>query len=956
MKKLFLLVLVIFSFSVQSQIEPVKQSFNDSLQKARIQDSLRDKALLDLLNPNPVAVPEEKEEVPEVVEKVTDTLAEKANAIPDSSKINIAQDTVKTQVIPPDTIKKNIETVKQPVLDTIPPPVVTPTLQTDTAQTKIAPVPSISIPPDTTKPKEIVDSGVKDIRPDSVLHNLPLDSLTYDELLHYYINEPEPIQFYKGPTTGDSVYYVLNPQTVPTRTLEGESLSFRKFQDDYFPVEETDTINRAEQQLKPKISLGFGRMSFYGDLKMKDQQSLSMGKPAFDLAVSQRLTHYLQLDFSVLFGKLGGSERTLTRNENFRSEVRAGGLNLMYDFGNVLHYKSPIRPFVSFGAYGFEYLSKTDLKDKNGNTYYYWSDGSIKNMAEGSAGAQDATNLERDYNYESDIRDLNLDGFGKYRETALAFPIGAGIVMKVTDRIDLKLNFQYYLTTTDYIDGITEKSVGNRAGNKANDKFTYSSFALQYDLITKKRGGSKKFQDTMSTEFWTNLDVEDEDKDGVPDLSDECLGTPEGAPVDLKGCPLDDDNDGIPNYRDDELATAAGMPVNNKGVAQSDEYWQNWYDDYLNDTLATERTTVYAGNIYASVDKKKKPKKDNFVVELVRYKGPIPTDELAFLLSIGDINSTTLEDGTTVVYTTGNSENLASVIKRRDEFRTTGNKTASISRIKGNEIIQVADDELSRLLQAEIGDLLNIDVNDTSAAGLAALKAARQAQAALDGNDLDALSAAVAASEEDGGASSKEEVFANDAIVFRVQLGAFRNRISTKVFNTSAGVLELKTGENVYRYVTKGYKSIQEASAVRADLVIQGYSDAFVTAYKGGKRISMSEAGGTMNKDYQEDLSEDKIFNTIDKSLLVFKVQLGPLKKPNQTAVTDEHLKDLEGVEKETTPSGQIRYTAGGNFSNYDACESFRKALEKDGYTEAFIVAYFKGEVISQQEAMELLK
>jgi hypothetical protein len=42
---------------------------------------------------------------------------------------------------------------------------------------------------------------------------------------------------------------------------------------------------------------------------------------------------------------------------------------------------------VSFGIMGFEFLSKTDLKDRNGNTYYYWSDGSIKNMAEGSANA-----------------------------------------------------------------------------------------------------------------------------------------------------------------------------------------------------------------------------------------------------------------------------------------------------------------------------------------------------------------------------------------------------------------------------------------------------------------------------------------------------------------------------------------------------------------------------------------
>ena len=58
----------------------------------------------------------------------------------------------------------------------------------------------------------------------------------------------------------------------------------------------------------------------------------------------------------------------------------------------------------------------------------------------------------------------------------------------------------------------------------------------------------------------------------------------------------------------------------------------------------------------------------------------------------------------------------------------------------------------------------------------------------------------------------------------------------------------------------------------------------------------MTEAGGTMEKNYKEDLSENKTFNTIDKTLLIFKVQLGPLKKSSQTASMDERLKDLAGV------------------------------------------------------------
>lgn len=939
MKKFLLLALITFSISVKSQTEPIKQSTRDSLRNARIQDSIRDKELMDILNPSPVEV------APVVVPVVV-------AASPDSSITKEpVKDTVKATPIVSEPVKDSlpakaltVDTLgKSPAVVPVIAPVVALPSQTDSSvvsQGKDSIKPNL---PDTTKPETpLVDQTKKDIRPDSITKKLPLDSLTYDELLVYYQNEPEPISFYKGPDTGDSVYYALNPLTIPTTTVYGYPLSNHRSEYDLEDPEPLDTINRVEQAFKPKIGLGIGRLTFYGDINTKEQKSLSMGRPAFDLSISQRLTSYLQLDFSVLFGKVGASERTATRNENFSSEIRAGGLNLTYDFGNFIPKRYTVRPYVSFGVYGFEYLSKTDLYDKNGNAYYYWTDGSIKNMAEGSAGAQEATELVRDYYYESDIRELNKDNFGKYRETALAFPIGAGIIMKVTDRIDLKLNYQFYLSTTDYIDGITENSIGTRAGTKANDNFSYSSITLQYDLISKKRSKNKKYQDTLSNSFWFAFDKDDSDNDSIPDLADECQGTPEGAKVDAKGCPLDDDNDGIPNYRDDELATGPGLPVNARGVAQTDAYWQEWYDDYLNDSLANDRITEYAGNIYANVSKKKKENEENYVVELVRYTGPIPADELAFLLSIGDINTKTLVDGTTVVYTTGNSDNLASVIKRRDEFRTTGNKAASISKIKGDEIIQIQDDELQRLLQSEIEDLLNIDVNDTSAVSKAAVAAAKEA--------------VMNAAKLDTAHSSLEENFAIDAIVFRVQLGAFKNRISTKVFNTSAGVLELKTGENIYRYVTKGYKTIEEAASVRADLVLQGYSDAFVSAYKGGKRITMSEAGGTMDQNYKEDLSETKTFNTIDKSLLIFRVQLGPLKKASQTAAMDERFKDLSGVQKETTLAGQIRYTSGGDFTNFDACEKFKKQLEEQGYTEAFIIATFKGELISLQEAMELMK
>src|SRR5690606_22518293 len=131
----------------------------------------------------------------------------------------------------------------------------------------------------------------------------------------------------------------------------------------------------------------------------------------------------------------GANEWLNNRQENFQSEIRAGGLNLLYDFGNFIPDNFRVRPFVSFGVSGFEFLCKTDLKDANGNTYYFWSDGSIKNMPQDGPNAHNAINLTRDYKYETDIRELNKDGFGKYPERAWTFPLGLGFIAKVTDRV-----------------------------------------------------------------------------------------------------------------------------------------------------------------------------------------------------------------------------------------------------------------------------------------------------------------------------------------------------------------------------------------------------------------------------------------------------------------------------------------------------------------------------------------
>src|SRR5207245_1365709 len=119
---------------------------------------------------------------------------------------------------------------------------------------------------------------------------------------------------------------------------------------------------------------------------------------------------------------------------------------LTYNLDNFLPKKRRIDPFILSGFEYFEFLSKTDLYDANRNKYFYWKDGSIKNINESDANAANAIDLRRDYTYESDIRTNNKEIFGKYPERSFSMPVGAGVNLHLAPRWNFKLGATMHYT------------------------------------------------------------------------------------------------------------------------------------------------------------------------------------------------------------------------------------------------------------------------------------------------------------------------------------------------------------------------------------------------------------------------------------------------------------------------------------------------------------------------------
>ncbi len=687
---------------------------------------------------------------------------------------------------------------------------------------------------------------------------------------------------------------------------------------------------------KPTLGLGTGMLSFYGDIYENHFQIPMVSRIGYELSLGQQLTDYLQLNFYALFGKLGANERLTAnnRNLNFQSQINAGGAQLLYNFGNFLPKKRTASPYISLGIESFEFLSKTDAYDQYGNKYYYWADGSTRNIAENSANASDAIIIHRDYKYESDVREMNLDGFGKYPERSFAIPIGVGAIFNINDFLTFKLGATMHFTFTDYIDGVTSKSTGNRTGNSKNDNFMMTSFSLNYNFGTKKNDPKYNHEEEYEGVDFLALENGDEDNDGVLDLKDSCLGTPSGVPVDTKGCPLDDDMDGVPNYKDNELTTPVGAFVDEKGVQLSDSLLAYQYEFYMDSTGKFAKVEIH-DHTGGSKGSKSIMNQKEYTVLIGTFNKGLPPELMTKFLSISDITSSNVNDSTTI-YTAGKFNNLLEAENRKKQLVGDGLAHAKVV-YKQNGIYFDAP-------------VLGTTTNSTSLSNTNTTNTT-----SVVGNNTTAKDPKISKNTTSFVPDNTDMVLNTPGMVLRIQLGAYKKRMSKSVYKNVPDVIEIKTDDGLYKYLSGSFTNFDAAAKHKVDLVLKGYEGAFIAAYKDGKRISLKDAGATSKKEEQTDLTDTSSTNGANKNLIVFKVQVGVFKSDPPDAKMSIFAK-IDGISGETTQTGLKRYIV-GSFKDYKSAEEYKNdIIKKYALNDAFVVAYYNNEFISLQEAFELMK
>jgi hypothetical protein len=654
--------------------------------------------------------------------------------------------------------------------------------------------------------------------------------------------------------------------------------------------------------LRPSFSLGTGMLGFYGDIgrQSKDYSPL-VSRIGYELRASSPVTDWLEVSLFAIHGRLSANEQGLSRNLNFESRITTGGLQFSYNFKQLLRPHHVVEPWVSVGFESLEFLSKTDLLDAQGRRYHYWSDGSIRDLPEDAPNAASAVMLHRDYTYESDVRESNLDGFGKYQEQTWAIPVGVGVKMLLGHGFDARVGATMHFTRTDFIDGISAASLGDRKGDSPNDRFLFTSFSVGYAINMEPR--AKKWKNPLSNE---QIDVialnDDEDGDGVKDWSDHCPHTPAGTAVDANGCPLDSDGDGVPDYMDDEAGTPPGTPVNARGVTITDDEllraWLN-FKDSANVNIVSSRVESFGPVGKPKVTRAATPEKRAYVLKVGSQSEGISDEMIQRILSLPDVR--TMERGDTTFYIVGNYDALPDAIKRKLQLKGQGFE--------------------STVMMEQNGALMDLPAE------------------ALSPSEKEVISELAPIAPTDSG-----------EVVVRVQLGAFRHRLATNIFTGVPDLVTIKDKDGLTRYYTGSFTDVNEAAKHKVNMLLKGFEGAFLVAFKDGKRVSITEAGAQLTG--PENLNNIPT-GSINTDNLFFRVQVGTF-VGNVPMETMGKYVDLGNV-KPVAGQNAVRYLY-GEYPSRAAAEEARKELQNLGFNDAFVVGEINGRIIQAEDAEKLLK
>ena len=228
------------------------------------------------------------------------------------------------------------------------------------------------------------------------------------------------------------------------------------------------------------IGVHAGVTSYYGDLSYKsflpNRKDLMSGKNlsaldsrALGVSIEKKLSGALALTFNGLYGNVTGNDRTqdwsgnlvtdnpnFARSLNFRTEFYDANVSLTYNAANgfLIRKNARFSPYISAGIGVTSFYVYGDLYNSDESRYFYWRDGSIKNLAENDPNAFNAVTVSQDGAYETRTTSWKTEGKA-YPTQVLNIPVALGVKYRMSDRWDLSLQASARYLFSDNFDDVS---------------------------------------------------------------------------------------------------------------------------------------------------------------------------------------------------------------------------------------------------------------------------------------------------------------------------------------------------------------------------------------------------------------------------------------------------------------------------------------------------------------------
>tara|TARA_B110000003_G_scaffold248305_1_gene259892 strand:+ start:753 stop:2711 length:1959 start_codon:yes stop_codon:yes gene_type:complete len=619
------------------------------------------------------------------------------------------------------------------------------------------------------------------------------------------------------------------------------------------------TVDDQENPFAPRFTLGTGFYTLTGDIQNSDLGFLN-GQLGYNAGMKFILDENRELSFSLYRASFYGNNN----NERFSSDIDGFGLHYNYVL-NDLFGELRISPLTTLGI-------------------------------------------------QSQSVSTTFEGIKKDRVNSLAIPLGFGLRMDISDRMQFDITFNFALGMSD-ID-MSEISVDKSDGYKS------LNFTIHYDLFSYV---TNKVDESSDDSYYNDVDfakIESEDEDGdlVVDMYDYCPRTPLGVKVDNNGCPFDDDKDGIPNYLDKQKDTPIGLLIDENGVALSIDKYKSVYSD---SEVASRKYANFYNEIeikredYKTIDEYliakanafnkafNESKSDKLIIKPLIYKVQIasfneviPARILNKLLSIDDLESFVMDDNS-VVYAVGNYERVNDAQIRQDEMDPKW--------YDETEILVDNNGAISKYIypSEEITDF-----------------------------DYDKK-----VSSTDSGSVNSEPF---DSTTFRVQIGAFRKPLSNQIFKGIDNLISFTNKNGLIIYMVGSFNKYEEAIDYQSQMQARGFDDAFIITYDNGERIKLNIAISKNKSKKKKEVNKSKIDSKNEVLNISFTVQVLVAKATVDTNLLSK-FSQLGNVEKIAKGSDMYEYYA-GTYSNYSDAQIQLSKAKKIGFSDAFIFSVENGE------------